>query len=127
MLEAGKKRQMTCSNLLNNLPAVSSNDKGSNITMTSPSILKLPGRFRPGRLLESELAPRTGYRSHHSRWREDWEELEHLGEGGFGRVGMISSACTSNTLETYGCYSVKARNRLDGRIYAVWLIVIIPR
>ncbi|KAH8114389.1 kinase-like domain-containing protein [Phellopilus nigrolimitatus] len=35
-----------------------------------------------------------------SRWREDWEELDTLGKGGFGSV-------------------VKARNRLDGRDYAI--------
>ncbi|CAE7198685.1 unnamed protein product [Rhizoctonia solani] len=35
-----------------------------------------------------------------SRFREEWEELEFLGKGGFGSV-------------------VKARNKLDGRIYAV--------
>ncbi|EUC62024.1 PEK/GCN2 kinase [Rhizoctonia solani AG-3 Rhs1AP] len=43
----------------------------------------------PGR-----LAPRV------SRFREEWEELEFLGKGGFGSV-------------------VKARNKLDGRLYAV--------
>ncbi|KAK2467467.1 hypothetical protein APHAL10511_000322 [Amanita phalloides] len=37
---------------------------------------------------------------HVSRWKEDWEELELLGRGAFGSV-------------------VKARNRIDGRIYAV--------
>ncbi|KAF8421714.1 kinase-like domain-containing protein [Boletus edulis BED1] len=35
-----------------------------------------------------------------SRWKEDWEELELLGRGAFGSV-------------------VKARNRIDSRIYAV--------
>ncbi|KAH7340654.1 kinase-like domain-containing protein [Rhizoctonia solani] len=35
-----------------------------------------------------------------SRFREEWEELEFLGKGGFGSV-------------------VKARNKLDGRMYAV--------
>ncbi|KIL60768.1 hypothetical protein M378DRAFT_906708 [Amanita muscaria Koide BX008] len=35
-----------------------------------------------------------------SRWKEDWEELELLGKGAFGSV-------------------VKARNKIDGRIYAV--------
>ncbi|KAI5992946.1 kinase-like domain-containing protein [Pisolithus albus] len=35
-----------------------------------------------------------------SRWKEDWEELELLGRGAFGSV-------------------VKARNRIDNRIYAV--------
>ncbi|KAL1938729.1 hypothetical protein VTO73DRAFT_11332 [Trametes versicolor] len=37
---------------------------------------------------------------HASRWKEDWEELELLGRGGYGEV-------------------VKARNRIDNRIYAV--------
>ncbi|SJL11916.1 uncharacterized protein ARMOST_15330 [Armillaria ostoyae] len=35
-----------------------------------------------------------------SRWKEDWEELELLGKGAFGSV-------------------VKARNRIDNRVYAV--------
>ncbi|KAJ7070074.1 hypothetical protein C8F01DRAFT_1115157 [Mycena amicta] len=35
-----------------------------------------------------------------SRWKEDWEELEMLGKGSFGSV-------------------VKARNKIDSRIYAV--------
>ncbi|KAI0354133.1 Serine/threonine-protein kinase [Trametes cingulata] len=37
---------------------------------------------------------------HVSRWKEDWEELEILGRGGYGEV-------------------VKARNKIDNRIYAV--------
>lgn len=41
--------------------------------------------------------PRTQYIS---RWKEDWEELELLGKGAFGSV-------------------VKARNKIDNRIYAV--------
>lgn len=102
MLEAGKKRSTTCISLLNNLPAITSADKRSNITMTSPSILKIPGRFWPESSPEKERAPRTLYRSHHSRWREDWEELEHLGEGGFGRVGMLLFITTSDSLNIYG-------------------------
>ncbi|KDQ55313.1 hypothetical protein JAAARDRAFT_37347 [Jaapia argillacea MUCL 33604] len=42
-------------------------------------------------------APRQKYSS---RWKEDWEELELLGKGAFGSV-------------------VKARNKIDSRIYAV--------
>ncbi|PCH37122.1 Serine/threonine-protein kinase [Wolfiporia cocos MD-104 SS10] len=41
--------------------------------------------------------PKTRYSS---RWKEDWEELELLGRGAFGSV-------------------VKARNKIDSRIYAV--------
>ncbi|KAG8745969.1 hypothetical protein FRC10_006532 [Ceratobasidium sp. 414] len=47
-----------------------------------------------GILRPSPSAPRV------SRFREEWEELEFLGKGGFGSV-------------------VKAQNKLDGRIYAV--------
>ncbi|KAG8705429.1 hypothetical protein FRC08_001676 [Ceratobasidium sp. 394] len=47
-----------------------------------------------GILQPSLSAPRV------SRFREEWEELEFLGKGGFGSV-------------------VKAQNKLDGRIYAV--------
>ncbi|CAE6518571.1 unnamed protein product [Rhizoctonia solani] len=50
----------------------------------APMNIGIPGRS----------APRV------SRFREEWEELEFLGKGGFGSV-------------------VKARNKLDGRIYAV--------
>ncbi|KAF8580136.1 Serine/threonine-protein kinase [Ramaria rubella] len=100
MLEAGKKRSTTCLSLLANLPVDSGLGTPLNIAMTSPSILTPPGRFWPPKSPERERSLYSSYRPHHSRWREDWEELEHLGEGGFGRV-------------------VKARNRLDGRIYAV--------
>ncbi|THH00815.1 hypothetical protein EW026_g1755 [Hermanssonia centrifuga] len=44
--------------------------------------------------------PPPSARSHVSRWKEDWEELELLGRGAFGSV-------------------VKARNKIDSRIYAV--------
>ncbi|KAI0696604.1 hypothetical protein BC835DRAFT_1341525 [Cytidiella melzeri] len=40
-----------------------------------------------------------------SRWKEDWQELEFVGRGGFGRV-------------------VKARNKIDKRIYAVKKIML---
>jgi translation initiation factor 2-alpha kinase 4 len=44
---------------------------------------------------------------HQSRWKEDWEELELLGKGGFGSV-------------------VKARNKIDSRIYAGSFLSFIP-
>ncbi|QRW14941.1 PEK/GCN2 kinase [Ceratobasidium sp. AG-Ba] len=57
----------------------------------SPEVEHFPAMhtIRPG-----PSAPRV------SRFREEWEELEFLGKGGFGSV-------------------VKAQNKLDGRIYAV--------
>lgn len=42
-----------------------------------------------------------------SRWKDDWEELERLGKGAFGSV-------------------VKARNKIDGRIYAVKKVRLSP-
>ncbi|KAI0083455.1 hypothetical protein BDY19DRAFT_998561 [Irpex rosettiformis] len=44
---------------------------------------------------------------HASRWKEDWQELEFVGKGAFGSV-------------------VKARNKLDKRIYAVKKIKLRP-
>ncbi|KIY47671.1 kinase-like protein [Fistulina hepatica ATCC 64428] len=43
-----------------------------------------------------------------SRWKEDWEELELLGKGGFGSV-------------------VKARNKIDHRVYAVKKVKLVAR
>ncbi|KAF5376991.1 hypothetical protein D9615_007308 [Tricholomella constricta] len=48
----------------------------------------------------SYFPPPPPRRQHVSRWKEDWEELELLGKGAFGSV-------------------VKARNKIDNRIYAV--------
>ncbi|KAF8527423.1 hypothetical protein BU17DRAFT_81573 [Hysterangium stoloniferum] len=99
MWEASRRRTTSCLTLLNNLPTAIKSERRPSLTITSPSVLKLHGKFWSGRLPEVESNSFSTQQSH-SRWREDWEELEHLGEGGFGRV-------------------VKARNRLDGRIYAV--------
>ena len=76
MLEAGKRRVTSCIGLLNQLPAVATSTKSANITITSPSVLTLPGGFRSGRSPELDSGPLSAYRPHHSRWREDWEELE---------------------------------------------------
>lgn len=51
----------------------------------------------PRRLLRSESSVMT---TTASRWNTEWEEIGRLGKGGYGEV-------------------VKARNKLDGRIYAV--------
>jgi len=90
MWDARKRRTTSCLSVLNNLPIVNGLTIRPNLTVTSPSVLKMQGRFWPGRSPEKEIAPISSYRSHHhSRWREDWEELEHLGAGGFGRVGTL--------------------------------------
>ncbi|KAJ7186042.1 hypothetical protein C8R46DRAFT_937688 [Mycena filopes] len=57
----------------------------------------IPGKFGSPEL-EYFRAPQRDRQT--SRWKEDWEELEMLGKGAFGSV-------------------VKARNKIDSRIYAV--------
>lgn len=134
MLEAGRKRSTTCLSLLSNLPAVNTPDKLSNITMTSPSILKLPMWHE--RSPVKDRTPSMGYQSRHSRWREDWEELEHLGEGGFGRVGRIMFITTSELLNTYYVNQLKLvtvlmvvsmRYVLSWHPRLVYTITIIPQ
>lgn len=93
MWEAGKRKNVTYFMLLNIFPKIE--DKHSDITRTSPSVIKLQGKFWGGRPLETDGNPHYSGGFRHSRWREDWEELEHLGEGGFGRVGMIVHYCKS--------------------------------
>ncbi|GJJ13244.1 hypothetical protein Clacol_007495 [Clathrus columnatus] len=100
MWEAGKRKNVTYLTLLNSFPKIEQ-DKQLDVTITSPSVMKLHGKFWSGHSPEVDHNYHLGV-VRHSRWREDWEELEHLGEGGFGRDD-----------------SVKARNKIDGRIYAV--------
>ncbi|CDO76045.1 hypothetical protein BN946_scf184959.g3 [Trametes cinnabarina] len=103
MLSSAKKNSISCSSLLGDLGSplnqVPSNMRTPTIPFTGP---KTP-------MVNSFLAgsPETDYfrmpppkPRHVSRWKEDWEELEILGRGGFGEV-------------------VKARNKIDNRIYAV--------
>lgn len=84
--EAGKRRNVTYFTLLSLFPRIE--DNRLDITITSPSVMKLQGKFWSGRSPEIDGNTHHLGSFRHSRWREDWEELEHLGEGGFGRVGM---------------------------------------
>ncbi|EJF61645.1 Serine/threonine-protein kinase [Dichomitus squalens LYAD-421 SS1] len=102
MLSPAKKSGVTCQTLLMDLvspPCPSANNRTPTIPFTGPKTPLVNG-FAVG-------SPETDYfrmppptARHSSRWKEDWEELEILGRGGFGQV-------------------VKARNKIDNRIYAV--------
>ncbi|KIJ97967.1 hypothetical protein K443DRAFT_104703 [Laccaria amethystina LaAM-08-1] len=101
MLIPTKKSQVTCMSLLSELAEASCQSP-----VTSKSIPnyynadpKTPMNFGSPDL-EYFRMPASAARSHTSRWKEDWEELELLGKGAFGSV-------------------VKARNKIDSRIYAV--------
>ncbi|EEB90560.1 hypothetical protein MPER_11215 [Moniliophthora perniciosa FA553] len=61
---------------------------------------KTPTAMNVGNSPEIEYFRPAMAARHTSRWKEDWEELELLGRGAFGSV-------------------VKAKNKIDGRIYAV--------
>ncbi|TFY68401.1 hypothetical protein EVJ58_g1031 [Rhodofomes roseus] len=72
-----------------------------------PGTARTPGPKTPMWFQLANGSPETDYfrmppprAKHTSRWKEDWEELELLGRGAFGSV-------------------VKARNKIDSRIYAV--------
>ncbi|KAJ4467716.1 kinase-like domain-containing protein [Lentinula edodes] len=100
MLFPPKKNHISCLSLLADLAetAISDNLRSPTVPITSAD-LKTPMQLGYGSSPEIEYFRPMGLR-HTSRWKEDWEELELLGKGAFGSV-------------------VKARNRIDNRIYAV--------
>ncbi|KAH9487410.1 eIF-2-alpha kinase GCN2 [Psilocybe cubensis] len=91
MLEPPKKGSVTCASLLTDLNGVAQSPVTNPRTpLTLPyGSPEGPDYFR--------LTPRE---KQTSRWKTEWEELELLGRGAFGSV-------------------VKARNKIDSRIYAV--------
>ncbi|KAG8220630.1 kinase-like domain-containing protein [Butyriboletus roseoflavus] len=101
MLSSSKKSQISCLSLLADLASMSLTSP----TRINTSSIPVSGPGTPvGNGNHSGTSPvkeyfRTPPRQA-SRWKEDWEELELLGRGAFGSV-------------------VKARNRIDSRIYAV--------
>ncbi|KAF9218926.1 Serine/threonine-protein kinase [Gyrodon lividus] len=103
MLSTGKKSHVSCLSLLADLASISVRSPTRihtpSITMVGPRT-PLGNGHNYGTSPEKEyfLAPPRTRQA--SRWKEDWEELELLGRGAFGSV-------------------VKARNKIDSRIYAV--------
>ncbi|KAJ7760657.1 kinase-like domain-containing protein [Mycena maculata] len=101
MLFPSKKNHLSCLSLLADLAeaplttgiAIAKSPLVSTYDLKTP----MPGNHGSPEI-EYFRAPQRDRQS--SRWKEDWEELELLGKGAFGSV-------------------VKARNKIDSRIYAV--------
>ncbi|KAI0828484.1 Serine/threonine-protein kinase [Trametes gibbosa] len=103
MLSTTRKNSISAQSLLGDLIAPASQPphqaRTPTIPFSGPKTSMVNGFFAG--------SPETDYfrmpppkPKHASRWKEDWEELEILGRGGYGEV-------------------VKARNKIDNRIYAV--------
>ncbi|EGN94241.1 hypothetical protein SERLA73DRAFT_126224 [Serpula lacrymans var. lacrymans S7.3] len=94
MLVPSKKNHVSCLSLLADLAAMSFHS-----TATRPKTPMYSGHTHSSSPEKDYFRTPAGTRQA-SRWKEDWEELELLGKGAFGSV-------------------VKARNKIDSRIYAV--------
>ncbi|KDR70022.1 hypothetical protein GALMADRAFT_255390 [Galerina marginata CBS 339.88] len=100
MLEPPKKNSVTCASLLTDLNGIMQSPvttRGFSFAANDP---KTPIPLQFGSPEAPDYFRLTPKAKHMSRWKEDWEELELLGKGAFGSV-------------------VKARNKIDSRIYAV--------
>ncbi|TFK38831.1 hypothetical protein BDQ12DRAFT_605427 [Crucibulum laeve] len=95
MLLPPKKNHVTCLTLLADLAEASFHNPNTIKGPKTPIVSAPFGSPEMDYFRIPEKATR-----HSSRWKEDWEELELLGKGAFGSV-------------------VKARNKIDSRIYAV--------
>ncbi|KDQ55382.1 hypothetical protein JAAARDRAFT_37399 [Jaapia argillacea MUCL 33604] len=107
MLVPGKKRGPSCAALLADLPRRSSDVVRPTTIATRSRGTSAAADLRTPMPQHISSSPESDYfrvpaprQKHSSRWKEDWEELELLGKGAFGSV-------------------VKARNKIDSRIYAV--------
>ncbi|CAK5281348.1 unnamed protein product [Mycena citricolor] len=95
LLSPSKRNPVSCISVLADLASAP-------LTAALP-VMKKPRTPMPGKFgsPENDYFIRPPQRDRQSsRWKEDWEELELLGKGAFGSV-------------------VKARNKIDSRIYAV--------
>ncbi|KAF7974176.1 hypothetical protein HWV62_13309 [Athelia sp. TMB] len=108
MLLPTKKTHATCPGLLQELAEVSFRKgitpqgriRSQSIAITAPRTPRGSGSFHSGSPIQEYFPAPLPSTKQASRWKEDWEELELLGKGAFGSV-------------------VKARNKIDSRIYAV--------
>ncbi|KAJ4467220.1 kinase-like domain-containing protein [Lentinula aciculospora] len=99
MLFPPKKNHVSCLTLIADLAEDAMGENTHSPLVPISSDMKTPMQLGYGSSPEIDYFRPMGVR-HTSRWKEDWEELELLGKGAFGSV-------------------VKARNRIDSRIYAV--------
>ncbi|KAF5320234.1 hypothetical protein D9611_011377 [Ephemerocybe angulata] len=123
MLVDTKKNGISCMSLLSELAQSNASEETYRTPLTSRtlpvSMSARSGRWQDTTVAHNGMDPRTPVpnmfygspeleyfagrsmrKPHASRWKDDWEELELLGKGAFGSV-------------------VKARNKIDNRIYAV--------
>ncbi|KAG7440064.1 Serine/threonine-protein kinase [Guyanagaster necrorhizus] len=98
MLVPPKKSHINCLTLLADLAESSLHRTRRSLSISMPEP-KTPLHASVSGSPEFDYFRGPTYRQA-SRWKEDWEELELLGRGAFGSV-------------------VKARNRIDNRVYAV--------
>ncbi|KAF8920390.1 hypothetical protein CPB85DRAFT_1429191 [Mucidula mucida] len=97
-----KKNQASCMAILHTIADTSFQLHPPNVNRSPAITFQEPKTPLHGTIAGSPEADyfRVPGPRHTSRWKEDWEELELLGRGAFGSV-------------------VKARNKIDSRVYAV--------
>ncbi|KAH9956146.1 hypothetical protein BC827DRAFT_1139950 [Russula dissimulans] len=94
-----KRKYTSCAAILVDLAQISSTETRAVAIPISDPRTPVPQLYGSSPEVDYFRAP-IQRRQQASRWKEDWEELELLGRGAFGSV-------------------VKARNKIDSRIYAV--------
>uniref|UniRef100_A0A0W0FQ29 non-specific serine/threonine protein kinase n=1 Tax=Moniliophthora roreri TaxID=221103 RepID=A0A0W0FQ29_MONRR len=100
MLQPNKRSHVDCLTLLADLSSTAIHPPSRSPVISMTPGPKTPTAMNIGNSPEIEYFRPAMAARHTSRWKEDWEELELLGKGAFGSV-------------------VKAKNKIDGRIYAV--------